>query len=232
MAPPTRQNEIEELKRALDFQSGELSNITKKLEVITEMMVEIKELKQQNIDKDKQIADLERRLDDCEQYSRINDLIVSGLKTTPPSYARAAATSLEEPTESDIASIEDQVIAFLDKKGIQVDKEDIEACHPLSRKNNKDSPAIIIRFISRKRKSETLKQGKKLKGSNVYLNEHLTKRNGEIARKARFLRKQAKIQGTWTTNCKIYIKLNGETPEEAKVLLIKDISELKEYEKD
>ena len=227
--PPTRQNEIDELKKSLDFQSGELSNINKKLTVITEMMAEIKELKTQNIEKDMKIAALEKRLDDCEQYSRINDLIVSGLKTKPPTYARAAAATLEEPTESDIDSIEDQVISFLERKGIKVDKDDLEACHPLSRKDN-DCPPIIIRFISRKRKIETLKQGKKLRGSNVYLNEHLTKRNGDIARKARFLRKHEKIQGTWTNNCKIYIKLNGESPEDAKVLLIKELSELQKYE--
>lgn len=224
----TRQKEIDEIKKSLDFQSGELSNISSQLKVLTGLMAEIKELKKQNLEKDEKIADLEKRLNDCEQYSRINDLIVSGLKTKPPTYARAAA-SHEEPTESDIASIEDQVISFLDKKGIRIDEEDIEACHPLSRRINKDCPAIIIRFVNRKKKIQTLKQGKKLKGSNVYLNEHLTKKNGEIARQARILKKQEKIQGTWTSNCKIYIKLNGTSPEEAKTLIIRDVSELDRF---
>ena len=179
----TRQKELDEIRKSLDFQSGEISKINKTLKLLTELMVEIKELKQQNLDKDKKIADLEKRLDDFEQYSRMNDLIVSGLKTRPPTYARAAALNLEEPTESDIASIERQVVSFLEGKGIPVEESDIEACHPLqSRQNNKDSPAIIIRFVNRKRKTEILKQGKKLKGTNVYLNEHLTKRNGQIAR--------------------------------------------------
>ncbi len=83
--------------------------------------------------------------------------------------------------------------------------------------------------MNRKHKNALLRQGKKLKGSNVYLNEHLTKRNTDIARKARFLRKQRKIQSTWTANCKIFIKLNG-TPEEAKVLVIKDVEELDKYQ--
>ncbi|KAJ8358176.1 hypothetical protein AAFF_G00028040 [Aldrovandia affinis] len=81
-----------------------------------------------------------------------------------------------------------------------------------------------MRFVNRKHKTALLKQGRKLKGSNVYLNEHLTKRNADIARKARYMKKQRKIQTTWTTNCKVFIKLNG-TPEEAKVLVIRNIED-------
>lgn len=76
---------------------------------------------------------------------------------------------------------------------------------------------------------ELLKQGRNLKGSNVYINEHLTKRHADIARKARFLKKHGKIQHTWTANCKIFIKLNG-SPEQAKVMVIKNIEELDKYE--
>ena len=74
-----------------------------------------------------------------------------------------------------------------------------------------------------------LKQGKKLRGTNVYLNDHLTKKNADIARQARIMRKQGLLQSTWTYNCKVFIKLNG-TPEEAKILSIKDITELEKYQ--
>lgn len=60
------------------------------------------------------------------------------------------------------------------------------------------------------------------------MNEHLIKRNADIARKARYLKKQGKIQNTWTTNCKVFIKLNG-TPEQAKVLVIRNMEELDKY---
>ena len=33
----------------------------------------------------------------------------------------------------------------------------------------------------------------------------------------------------WTMNCKVFIKLNG-TPEEAKVLVVRDITELDKYD--
>ena len=73
-----------------------------------------------------------------------------------------------------------------------------------------------------------MKQGKKLKGTNVYMNDHLTRKNAEIARKARLMRRQSKIQNTWVYNCKTFIKLNGP-PEEAKVLAIRSMSDLDRY---
>ena len=68
-----------------------------------------------------------------------------------------------------------------------------------------------------------------LKGTDVYINEHLTKTNADIAKKARYLRRMKKIQSTWTRNCKIFIKLNG-SPEEAKALMVRNIEKLEKLE--
>ncbi|MEQ2166790.1 hypothetical protein GOODEAATRI_031920 [Goodea atripinnis] len=61
------------------------------------------------------------------------------------------------------------------------------------------------------------------------VNERLTKINSDIARQERFLRNQKKIQSTWTTNFRVFIKLNGSL-EEAKILLIRQIEELDKYQ--
>ncbi|MEQ2201247.1 hypothetical protein XENOCAPTIV_009680, partial [Xenoophorus captivus] len=123
----------------------------------------------------------------------------------------------------------EQVASFLLSKGIKLDCDSMEACHPLPRQGNNDRPAIIMRFSKQKHKSARLKQGRLLKGSDVFINEHLTKKNADIARKTRFLRRQKKILSTWTMNCKVFIKLIG-TPEEAKVPVIRDITELDKYD--
>ncbi|KAF7652247.1 hypothetical protein LDENG_00099440, partial [Lucifuga dentata] len=96
------------------------------------------------------------------------------------------------------------------------------------RKNGKTKPDIVIRLISRKQKTDLITQGKKLKGTNVYLNEHLTRKNAEIAREARILKKQTKIQATWTWNCRVWIRLNG-IPEQAKAIVINDLKDLDQY---
>lgn len=222
-------DEIEDIKKSLDFLTEETSAIKLQQKYILDLVEEIRSLRNQNAEKEKRIVYLESRVADLEQYTRMNDVIITGLYIKPRSYARAVtAGSKEEQGDLDGSSAEQQVAGFLQSKGIDLDCNNIEACHPLPRRNASDKPAIIIRFVNRKHKNALLKQGRKLKGSNVYMNDHLTKSNADIAKKARYLKKLGKIQNTWTANCKIFIKLNG-TPEEAKVLVIKCIQDLEKY---
>ena len=58
-------------------------------------------------------------------------------------------------------------------------------CYTLHSKNKSVGPAIIFRFTNKKNKHAIVRQGRKLEGSDVYINEHLTtKKNTDIARKA------------------------------------------------
>ncbi len=167
---------------------------------------------------------------DLEQDTRLNDVVITGLHIKPRSYVQAVtADGGGEPGELDVSSTNQQVFAFLQTKGIEMDTKDIEACHPLSRRDASEKLAVILRSVNRKHKTALLKQGRKLKGSNVYINEHLSKFNADIAKKARYLKKLKKIQSTWTANCKVFIKLNG-TPEEAMVKAIRNIDELDKYQ--
>ena len=241
MAPKktaSQPDEAEDIKRSLDFLSAEVAKISAQQTIIMNLMGEIHTLKKKNMEKDTKITLLENRVDDLEQYSRMNDLIISGLRTKHRSYARAAAASEDtaagrqgtDASEDDRESLEQQVLCFLESKGISVDSGDIEACHTLHSKNKTVAPAIIIWFTNRKNKQAIIRQGRKLKGTDVYINEHLTKKNADIARKARILRKQNKIQATWTSNCKVFIKLNGTTHESAEVFPVRDVTELDKFE--
>ncbi|KAL7374961.1 hypothetical protein ABVT39_009825 [Epinephelus coioides] len=214
--------EVEDIKKLLDFITEE--------ESIMELVAEVKDLRLQNAEKEKRIAYLESRVADLEQYSRINDVIVTGLKINPRSYAQAVATDNGgEPGELDANSMEKLVANFLQSKGIELDCSNIEAYHPLPRRNARDRPAVILRFANRKHKIALLKHGRKLKGTDVFINEHLAKHNADIATRACQLKKQRKIQNTWTSNCKVFIKLNG-APEEAKVICIRNIMDLDKFQ--
>lgn len=222
------EEELENIKISLNTLTVEMQKISTQQTTIMELMLEVKELKKQNEEKKQKITTLENRLADLEQYTRINDLIISGLDAKPRSYARAVASGGGESTDQDLESVEQQVVRFMNSKGIVLDSKDIDACHPLPRKDRQLKPSIILRFATRKQKIALLKQGRNLKGTNVYINEHLTKKNSDIARQARQLRKENKIQATWTSNCRVFIKLNG-SPEQAKVLLINECCELDQY---
>ncbi|XP_061759531.1 uncharacterized protein LOC133554604 [Nerophis ophidion] len=132
------------------------------------------------------------------------------------------------PRDQDLDSVERQVVKFLQEKGISLNEENIEACHRFPQKDKSKPATIIMRFANRKFKISLLRQSRMLKGSNVYLNEHLTKNNADIAKRARFLRKEGKIQATWSSNCKVYIKLNG-APEQAQVLMVTSLNDLEKF---
>ncbi|CAL8370339.1 unnamed protein product [Boreogadus saida] len=87
----TKKNEedIDEIKKSLDFLTEEMSVVSKQQKMIMELVAEVKTLRIQNAEKDKRLDFLESRVQALEQYSRINGVIVSGLHIKPRSYARA-----------------------------------------------------------------------------------------------------------------------------------------------
>ena len=101
---------------------------------------------------------------------------------------------------------------------------DISACHTLRNRMRDKSDNIIVRFVNKKSKIKVLKNVRNLKGTNVYINEHLTKKNGEIAKKARLLRREGKISNTWTRDCKVFVKTIG-VPEVAKIHQIRNMTD-------
>ncbi|KAJ8394096.1 hypothetical protein AAFF_G00049010 [Aldrovandia affinis] len=219
-----------ELKKSIDTLIEEVATVKEQQKTIMALVEQLDQMQADNLEKDKKIAILENRVADLEQYTRINDVFITGLSIKPRSYARAVTPENGgEPAELDVTSTERQVAAFMQSKDIQLDCNNIEACHPLPKTGTNGKPSVVLRFVNRKHKIALLKQGRKLKGTNVYMNDHLTKRNADIARKARELRREKKIQQTWTANCKVFIKLNG-TPENANVLVIRNIEELNEYD--
>ena len=181
--------------------------------------------------KDEQIVDLENRLHDVEQYSRKDDIIITGLEIKHKTYARVVETNMknftaevdENAPDVEKKTLENQVINFLNDNGLDMNENEISACHNLNKK--KKIPDIILRFVSRKTKVILLKNGKKLKGTNVYMNDHLTSRNAETASLARQMKREKKIETTWVRNCNVFIKTKGDE----KIKIIRDKSELSQF---
>lgn len=230
--------ELEEIRKSLDFMSGELSTVAqqqatvaKQQTMLLSLMDDVKQLHTLIKEKDAKIDALETRIEKLEQYTRMENVIVTGLDPKHRSYASVtrAGDAEEDAPAAEQETLEQQVINFFATKKINIQNENISTCHMLPRKDRNTKPAVIIRFANRKHKVELMKQYGKLKGTGVFMNEHLTKTTATIAWKARQLKKHGKIKGTWTRNCKVMIRLNGETPEEAKVITIQDLADLDKY---
>lgn len=225
----TTGDDLEEIKRSLNFMSGELTKLTSQQEHLVGLMEEVKMLKTMLIEKDRKLLMLEQRVDELEQHMRRDNVVLTGLETRHRTYAQATANSdmTEDAPQEELLTLEQQVVGFLHSKNINIQSDAISVCHTLPRKTDKTKPAIIITFISRKQRNDVLMQAKKLKGTNVYLNEHLTKRNGDIAREARMLRKQKKIIATWTRNGNVWIR----EQEGSQAKIIRDLKELDTFKR-
>ena len=144
----------------------------------------------------------------------------------PSRGKRTLDTPLEHDssTVAELEMLESKVIAFLNSTiGADICETNLSACHSLKAKNGKSY--VIIRVVSRKTKLRIFQNARKLKGTNVFVNDHLTKKRAHLATLARDLRKQKKIASTWMG--KIFIKPNG-TPEVTKVHLIKEMEHFRE----
>ncbi|XP_034051496.1 uncharacterized protein LOC117532287 [Thalassophryne amazonica] len=156
--------ESEEVKKALELVSLDVADIKIKQDKILKLVEEVARLRALLEDKDKRIEALEKRVEDLEQYSRINDVVVTDLKIKPRSYAHALAEGSDlEPGEMEESSAEQQVAAFLASRDIDLDVNCLEACHPLPTKKGAP-PVLIMKFLNRKDKVTLLRQGRKLKG--------------------------------------------------------------------
>ena len=90
--------------------------------------------------------------------------------------------------------------------GVQLQTSDIVACHELpSRKGERVKP-VIVSLINNAVKRDVMMGRKKLKGTRIYVNEQLTKKNAALFKKARDLKMQATIDSTWTYNGKVFLK--------------------------
>lgn len=181
------EEDLEEIKLSLNSLSTHVERIVKQQGMLRTLMDQIKELKSLIKEKDKTIQLLERRVEDLDQHAGLEDVIITGLETKHRSYARVTETGSgvrsggDEPPVEQQQTLESQVVEFFVSKKLPLHSNNIAACYTLPRKNARSPPAIVVKFVNGKHKIELLRQSRQLKGSGVYVNEHLTKKNADIA---------------------------------------------------
>ena len=220
----------------LDKSSTEekLNFLCKEISQIKKLQLEVTKLKKENMEKDVKIKSLESRLEDLEQYTRRDDLVISGMKMTHKTYSRAASSSHSEDQNDGAPVIEEQtleckVVNLLNKCDVPIKSEDISACHTIGIGDSEGNKPVVIRLINRKLKFDIFQCSKMLREKeNVYINEHLTKLNSAIARQAIILRRHGKISATWTRNCRVYIKTSDDN-EHFQIHAIRNIDELTKF---
>lgn len=245
--------EYRELRTLLEGLGETLNAVNKRLaDLEARMVAEKEELKVQlkeQIDKftgvmekmqfdlakmEKRVSDVEALNHNLDQNARMKDVIITGLVIRPRSCARTA----DLPSDTDglsqgeevVGTVEEQVLEFFRSRDVGISRDGIDACFvlPGRRTASGATPAILLRLAKSKEKSALMSQRAKLRGSDVFINDNLSRKNAGIAWKARVLKKDKKIDNTWVHNCRVFIKTNG-APEESRVLIIKEEQELNQF---
>ena len=220
---------MEDFVEKINSMSMDIAQLLHGQNSLNSLLSTIQILQKENKEKNLKIKELEKRVNDLEQYSKMDNLIISDFNVQYKSYARSVSThDVDEHTQtnSETETLESKVVEFLKSKNIPIDSSDISICHPFRSKYASNmKPSIVLKLKSRKAKLRILSNAKKLRGCDVYINEHLTRQNADLARKAREYRRKGLILSTWTKNCNVIIRTKGQTPEQCKVIAIHDESD-------
>ena len=154
---------------------------------------------------EERLSDHEERMNDIEQYTRKNNVIISGVPSCKnenvPSMIADCARSM----------------------GVQLSEHDIDTCHRLpAKKNSKNPPNIIVRLVHRHKKNLLIRASKDKKpklrnigiqsDERIYLADHFTPRNAKLYYQARYLKRNRQIQYLWTTEGKIKARIKDGDP--------------------
>ena len=143
---------------------------------------------------------LEAKLDDIEQYSRRNCLLLHGVKE-----------SRKEDTTTTALTVLNETL------GTELDRDDIDRSHRIGSPNKtslegerpKPRP-IIIKFISYQQRRSVFSQKRKFKNSDYLITESLTKARMSTYRAAQKLVKEERIQSVWSVDGSITVLTNEE----------------------
>ena len=157
---------------------------------------------------DKKLYDLDVRLIECEQYSRRESIVISGI---PESVSQR--------------NLQQKVIEILSLIGLNIAPNDISACHRLFKPTRSQYPAkVIVRFVNRKivniclqNRANLQEEAYKKLRLNLRFYESLCSKNEETLRICNFLSREHKIHGHFLRNgfSKVVIEENGR-PEKIK----------------
>lgn len=89
---PTPEEVVEDIKTSLGALCGDVAAVRAQQELLLGLLEEVKQLRLQNAEKDRIIMDLERRVDELEQYTRTNDVVISGTRARWPGTSGSPAT--------------------------------------------------------------------------------------------------------------------------------------------
>ena len=158
------------------------------------------------------IIDLEIQNNNVDQYSRRNNVEISGI-----------------PQSVSDNQLEEKVVDILKAIDVNITTNEIEACHRLGKKKKN----VIVRVINRKHCLKPLQNKKKLKSidkniigipnANLFISENLTPAISKLTSNCQKLKRDSEIEKCYTINGIVHIVKNNKL---MKLYHLKDLQEL------
>lgn len=148
----------------------------------------------------KGLATAETKIDDGEQYSRRNCLLIHGI----PERLNEDTSALAIKTFDDLST---------DEFKVEIQPTDLDRTHRLGKKkvsldDSKPRPRpIIVKFCSYENRKLVYKNKKELKGSGITISESLTAHRMELLRLAK---RHPKVEAAWSMDGRISCLLENK----------------------
>lgn len=175
----------------------ETKQISAELKELRKELSEVIKLNQTLEAENKRLA---QRVDELEQYSRINNLEIKGVRFTGD--PKIAVQKIGELL------------------GEAVSDEDIDTCHKIPTRSPGEN-SIVVRFVRRDKRHRFLAKARKQKLANnalgfsgtdpVFVNEHLTPANKKLLGATVARKKQKSWKYVWTNGGKIFARKTDDS---------------------
>ena len=142
--PRNSSDDFASIKNSIDFLSEKVDELMHAKKEISEILLLVTKFQAIIAEKYKQIECLEEKVKELEQYSRRENIIITGLKTRHRTYARASTQVISDAhnqnaPEEELQNLEHQIIGFLNNKlELNIKPADINACHTIKISNEKN----------------------------------------------------------------------------------------------
>lgn len=173
---------LDNLEKSLKEKDEEIENLENKIQLLDERNQDL-------LTENKDISD---RLDDLEQYSRRNCLLLHGVREDD-----------DENTDEIILS------TIATEIGINITEQDIDRTHRLGRPNRRDGKPrpIIVKFSRYNVRNKVYQYKRNLKGKRYLITESLTSHRMRLFKEAQ---QEYGITNVWTSDGRILYKFQNK----------------------
>lgn len=240
----TEEESLENVRKKLECKSKN-SSIEKKLDLLIQCQ---EKLLKANESTNKKISDFQKLVLTLQKEIEKKDEVINELRDELNEFQQHYRSNyfeihnLEEMPNESKGNLESVIQKVVEKVGIQLSQDEIEAFHRMPTRNRNAPKIIIVQLSSRKKRNDIIdlyktkaKDQKRItqndiygngKKEPIYINESLTKFNKELLYEAKKMKNEIGFKFAYSSSGKVFMK-KGEADRPIRIKNFKEITEMK-----